>query len=61
MIKNKMLQFSNDYSEYKAYIKDNRRNLKEVLEDFLGFKVPLEYFLIHINLLRPRQYSIASA
>jgi len=61
MLNDKLRQFSKDYSEYKTYIKDSRRNLKEVLEDFPLLRLPLEYLLEHINLLRFRQYSITSA
>jgi hypothetical protein len=34
MLNDKLIQFSSDFTEYKSYIKDSRRNLREVLEDF---------------------------
>jgi|JI6StandDraft_1071083.scaffolds.fasta_scaffold06520_9 sulfite reductase alpha subunit-like flavoprotein len=61
MLNDKLIQFSSDFTEYKSYIKDSRRNLREVLEDFPLLHLSLEYLLEHINLLRFREYSIASA
>ena len=46
---------------YASYIKRERRNIVEVLEDFTSLKPPLEALLELLPPLQPRKFSIASA
>ena len=47
--------------EYSRYCFKEKRNVYEILFDFYTVKLPLEYLLESVGLLRPREYSICSS
>lgn len=61
--KQKLYEFGHleDDYDYLEYVYRPRRSILEILYDFYFIKLPLEYLLDLMPMIRPRQYSISSS
>ena len=61
--KQKLYEFghSEDDYDYLEYVYRPRRSILEILYDFSYIKLPLEYLLDIMPIIRPRQYSISNS
>ena len=52
---------SENIEDYYNYCVKEKRNVYEILFDFKTVKLPLEFLIESVNLLKPREYSISSS